>query len=171
MSHFSGLAKRDKDLDKQAINLPFITNQAKFESLISLLKDKMTKGEIDYLNKKLELKEEWAKCFLKKIFCAGICTTSRVECLHKHLKSDLNSSSSLMTLFRAFRKIEQSSIMKFKEEIKRHTKNISNDVSGSYLMIELASSFPPYIIEKVKEKISKSLSYKTEKEQFEDEKW
>jgi len=63
MSHFSGLAKRDKDLYKQAINLPFITNQAKFESLISLLKDKMTKGEIDYLNKKLELKEEWAKCF------------------------------------------------------------------------------------------------------------
>jgi len=76
-----------------------------------------------------------------------------------------------MTLFRAFRKIEQSSIMKFKEEIKRHTKNISNDVSGSDLMIELASSFPPYIIEKVKERISKSLSYKTEKEQFEDEKW
>ena len=151
-----------KKLYQEIINLPFITREAKFEETINKFKSltNISKDRSQYLDRKLETKEEWAKCFVKEKFAAGISTTSRVESLHKHLSQYLNSNSRLNQLFQVFREIEAKQLNKFEEELQRHLKNLNQDINKSCLFTKLQEIYSPYTLEKLDQRINKALAYR-----------
>jgi len=106
----------------------------------------------------------------KNHFAAGVSTTSRVEGLHKVLSDHLNSNSRLMEVLEAFQKIEENHTKFIKEELNRHSKNISNNISSTDLFKELSKIYSPYVLQRVEQKISKALSYKHQ-ELIPNEKW
>ena len=81
VSRFSKLKKLDANIYNKILALPFITNEEAFEDTLEKIDDceNVTDAQIDYLDKKLETKKLWAKCFLKTKFTGGISTTSRIE--------------------------------------------------------------------------------------------
>jgi len=164
VSRFSSLISKDKSLYDKTINLPFITRLEKFNDVIKELKKPgvLNQSQLEYLNKKLGVKETWAKCIIKKDFVGGICTTSRVESLHSILKDDLNSNSSLQDVLQAFKKIEKSQINKFQEEYLRHTKNIKGKLTEGFVMAEIKKKYTDYAIKKLEQRINKTISYKVE---------
>lgn len=62
------------------------------------------------------------KSLTKHRFVTGVCTTSRVEGLHRVLQESLNSHSRLTELFQTFKNIESLKLEKYKEEFNRHSK-------------------------------------------------
>jgi len=120
MSRLSGLAKKDAGLYEKTINLPFITMEEKFEKTLQELElSQFVSIEAkSCIKKKVEYKNKWAKCIIKYNFTAGISTTSRVESLHSKLRNHLNSNSSLMELFQAFREIEKQVLIILRKNMK-----------------------------------------------------
>jgi len=173
ISGFSGLQKKDKELYQDAIHLPFITRTNKFEEVISKLQntDNITEQTKAYLEKKLLNKHRWAKCFTKESFVVSVCTTSRVESLHKILALQLNSRSSQNETLDCFHKIERRQLMRLNEEIKevfdegfnteffRHKFISNNKIANCALMDQFKKIYTPYIAKKLENKICKSLNY------------
>jgi len=75
------------------------------------------------------------------------------------LSDNLTSSSSLNEVFQVFKRIECIQADSFKEEFKRHKKNLGNGINSCLLVKKLAEIFSPYVVKKLEPKISKSLSY------------
>jgi len=92
LSNLSGVAKKHKETYDEILDLPFVTCEKKFEEKIQKIWDssKLSEQEEKYLREKLKTKYKWAKCYTKSSFCAGVCTTSRVEGLRSVLKKHLN---------------------------------------------------------------------------------
>jgi len=77
-----------KELYTTIINLPYEEYQSNFEdsykqilSSIHISKELKT-----YLKNKYSDKKLWVKLFMKGKFCAGMCTTSRIENKHRIFK-------------------------------------------------------------------------------------
>ena len=123
-SKFSSLIHTQKQLYNELINLPFITSEEKFEEVVSKLKVEniLSESQRAYLERKLEEKNLWAKSANKKNFIVGVCTTSRIESMHRVLRDSLNSSSRLLKVFEVFKKIEETEIKHFQNEFARHKK-------------------------------------------------
>lgn len=124
MAKLTALNKKDNDLYKKIINLPFVTSVEKFDSVIEAFEDSESpsENEKEYLQLKLQTKNKWAKCKTKTSFRGGVSTTSRIEGLHGVLRRYLNSTSSLQKVFFSFREIELTTISKFHDEFNRHSK-------------------------------------------------
>jgi len=99
------------------------------------------------------------KCYMKKHFTCGICTTSRIESKHRVYKQFLNGNISLVELFRTFNKLELVSITQYKEEIKRFTFKQDANLSEYALIREVTKLYGKYVIQKVKERILECLHY------------
>ena len=110
--------------------MPFIKDVDRFDATIDALRnsDHVTKEQLDYLDLKLEKKDKWALCYIKKAFAGGICTSSRVEGLHAVQKKYLTSSSSLKKVFESFKKLEKTQLAKFKEEFKLRSSGEVDDI-------------------------------------------
>jgi len=80
---------RGNDLDKKAlyrsiINLPYQNYQKEFEDSYEeiSISNHINKELKTYLKNKCSDKKLWVKAFMKGKFCAGMCTTSRIESKH-----------------------------------------------------------------------------------------
>ena len=164
VSRFTNLAKVNSEFYHKILVLPFITNNEKFDSIVeeAINSEDLSEKEKDYLNLKLGSKHTWAKCFIKHRFGAGVNTTSRVEGLHKVIRSFLTTNSRLTEVFEVFRKIESQKLEKFQDEFNRHSKNIGTICTDCFLIKELSQTYSPYVIKKLEPKVSKALSFKCE---------
>jgi len=140
-------------------NLPFISKEEKFDGIIkdALNSSKLTKHQKDYLKKKLEYKERWAKSYIKQSFAGGVCTTSRVEGLHSMLKKYLNSNSSLQNVFSCFRFVEMTQIKKFEEEYKKSLNK--DEIKEINILKHFNEKFSEYFCKKITSNIYRALNY------------
>jgi len=74
----------------------------------------------------------------------------------------LNSNSRLNQVLEVFKKIEANQVNHFKEEFIRHHKNIKMEVNKCVIMTTLQEIYSPYAIKMLEQRISKSISYRSE---------
>jgi len=103
------------------------------------------------------------KCYFKDRFSCGTCTTSRIESKHRIYKKFLNSNSRLSEVFQTFKKLEEKSILQYKDEIKQLTLAESTKLSEYSLVKEVKKQYGKYVVDKVKETILESLNYSVQK--------
>ena len=147
------------------LNLPFSKYEEDFqEDLEEVLEDdNLSLDHQNYLKEKVKQKELWVKAFIKTKFCAGMCTSSRIEAKHKVLKQYLNSSKRLTELFETFKMIESQEISRYESEIERLNKG-SNKIICKYKLIqELEKKYSPYSLTIVKNNLLEGLNYSIEK--------
>ena len=140
--------------------------QDKFQNLIDEIEESnlVTDEQFNYLEKKLERKGSWAKCYIKTKFNGGISTTSRVEGLHAVQKKFINSSSSLLDVFKCFRLIEKRQISKFENEFLKHNNEDAKKASNSINSLkEIKENFSQYFYKKIYSKFTLALNYACEK--------
>jgi len=113
----------------------------------------------DYMKEKYKKVKFWAKCYMKKKFCCGTCTSSRIESKHKILKKYLNSSKRLTELFKTLKQLKNTETSKFKEEVERFTKE-DNRVIGKYELIKkLKEKYSNYCLKIIQKNLLESLNY------------
>jgi len=163
MSHLSSLAKKDQELYKKAISLPFISDRDKFKKVYQELKDspELSDNQSKYLEKRYNIRELWAKAYLKSSYGGGISTTSRVESFHAKLKKHLTSSSNLQKVFVVFRQLEQIQIERFKEEFLRHGEITS--IEKLDFITKIKEDYSQYVSMRIFSKFLKALNYSNEK--------
>ena len=163
-SKFASLSKKNKELYQKIINLPFTLFETDFNDIVKELKKDgvISEDQLKYLDLKLKTKTSWAKCFIKKDFVAGICTTSRVEALHSVLLDYLTSNSRLSEVLQAFRKIESTQIEKFNKEFEMAKGKNPKKFYNGYLIKELRNKITPYAVKKVEERLNFAISYQVE---------
>jgi len=155
------LSKQNKELYERILNLPFISRRDKFDETIKELKKPkvLNQNQANYLESKLKIQDKWAKCIIQEKVTIGVSTTSRIESMHSVLAEKLNSNSRLNEVFDVFRKIENSQIIKFKEEFRKQKNNENPQAFQGQLMQMLAKIYTPYPLKKLENKFLKSLSY------------
>lgn len=138
--------------------MPFIKDVDRFDATIDALRnsDHVTKEQLDYLDLKLEKKDKWALCYIKKAFAGGICTSSRVEGLHAVQKKYLTSSSSLKKVFESFKKLEKTQLAKFKEEFKLRSSGEVDDILSLKIFKE---NYPQYLYHRIYSKYKAGIDY------------
>ena len=170
-SKFASVSKQNQELYEKILNLPFVTMKEKFDETIKELKkpNVLNQTQLQYLDSKIQIKSQWAKCLIKEHFAVGVSTTSRIESMHHILAEKLNSNSRLSEVLSVFKEIEKSQISKFKEEFSRHKKKLNNQLTQSQLTQKLSEIYTPYALKKLEQKFSKCLSYTFE--QKDKDKW
>lgn len=161
---------RGKEKEKQKLykilkNLPLSEYEEHYlEDYNDLLKSKYINQDLkDYLRNRHETRERWVKCYFKDRFSCGTCTTSRIESKHRIYKKFLNSNSRLSEVFQTFKKLEEKSILQYKDEIKQLTLAESTKLSEYSLVKEVKKQYGKYVVDKVKETILESLNYSVQK--------
>lgn len=157
--------KHKTELYQMITNLPFLKYEEDFEEDYAniLADDNITKELKNYLKEKVKQKELWVKAFIKTRFCAGMCTSSRIEAKHKVLKLFLNSSKRLSEIFDTFKALEYQEISKYFDEIIRINKGESQIITKYDLVKELKKKYSPYCLEIVKNNLIEGLNYSVEK--------
>ena len=110
-----GKEAEKKILYSNIINLPYENYQKDFIDSYNQISasNHLSKDLKVYLKNRFEQRKLWVRAYMKERFCAGICTTSRIESKHKIFKKYLNSSNRLVELFKVFRELEQLEINGF----------------------------------------------------------
>lgn len=158
---------RGKDEKKQAlyysiINLPYADYPDDFEdSFREIKKSRSINIELkNYLDEKAKDKELWVKAFMKKKFCCGMCTTSRIEAKHSVLKKFLNSGKRLTEVFKVIKELEEREIASYKNELDKSNKNARKKEETSDLIKHFRSIYGEYVIERLKDQLINSTNYK-----------
>ena len=165
ISHLSGVNKKNISLYQRAISLPFVTKEEKYKQILTDLQNSqdLSDTQKEYIKKKVETENLWAKWLLKNKYAGGISTTSRVESLHATQKKYLNSSSSLQKVFKCFQTIEKLQIEKFQEEFQRHKSSSKLHLSDIKALEQIKDHVPEYVHKKLLPKFCKALNYSKEK--------
>lgn len=165
--------KGDKIKDKEnkaslyrsIINLAFSNYPEDFEEEFNAIAKSvyLDNSLKEYLREKYKKAESWAKCYMKKNFCCGTCTSSRIESKHKIFKKFLNSAKRLTELFRVIKNLEETEIGKFKEEIEKMSKEESQNIEKYDLIKSLKQKYSSYCMKILKKNLLESLNYKITK--------
>jgi len=161
---------RGKDKEKQKLykiikNLPLSDYEEDYlEDFKYLMANQNISKELkDYLQERHKQKEVWVKCYFKNFFTCGTCTTSRIESKHRTYKIYLNGNSRLGEVFKTFTKLEENSILQYKNEIRPLTLAENSKLSEYALIQEAQKHYGKYVVEKLKETILESLNYNVKK--------
>jgi hypothetical protein len=94
--------------------LPFVKHSIKFEDLFKQIEqcEGMSDKVKRYFSQVYVKKEDWARCYNKDIFTAGMFTNARIESFNASIKRFLNSSSPINYFFKAIDEYERASILK-----------------------------------------------------------
>ncbi|XP_042479772.1 protein FAR1-RELATED SEQUENCE 5-like [Macadamia integrifolia] len=110
-----------------------------------LLSDYQVKDS-SWLNRIYELKEKWAKCYMKNIFTLGIRSTQLSESLNGDLKDYLKSSLNLVQFFKHFeRVVNNKRYNELKEEFDARNKTSRNIFPMSPIMLQALQVYTPVI--------------------------
>ena len=121
-SYLKSGTHKDQDVFQLMMNLPFTKGNYKFEQKARRIKEHLGTNS-DYFDGYMDKKHDYARCYAKNKFSAGINTTSRIESLHSVLKIKTNSKTSLQELFEAINTIENDTC--FKDEYTDSSKLLS----------------------------------------------
>lgn len=115
---------RSKDANKKElysliINLPYSEYKEDFyDSFDEIYESTYISTELKvYLDERYNNRYKWVKAYMKSSFCCGICTTGRIESMHKVVKRYLCSSTSLCELYTHIKEIEDQQITSMQNEI------------------------------------------------------
>lgn len=146
----------------QIINLPYHEYIHEFEDeLKEIKKSKLLTADLkSYLDRKLKEKKLWAKCFMKSMFCCGMCTTSRIEAKHKILKKYLNSGKRLSEIFQVLKEAENREIALLKNEVVKDQKVKRKKHDQSDMIRFFKDTYGDYILERLKDNLIQSVNYK-----------
>jgi len=97
---------------------------------------------------------------MKKKFCCGMCTTSRIEAKHSVLKKFLNSGKRLTEVFKVIKELEEREIASYKNELDKSNKNARKKEETSDLIKHFRSIYGEYVIERLKDQLINSTNYK-----------
>jgi len=161
----SQIREEKRALYSSIINIPLSNYPEDFISVFDeVLESPYISDELkDYFEKKCINKEQWTKAFMKKSFCCGTCTSSRIESKYNILKKYLNTSKRLTELFQTFKELEKQEINRFKDEISKLSIN-ENQMIDKYDLIKiLKKKYSGYCLRIVKENVLISMNYKIRK--------
>jgi len=100
---------------------------------------------------------------MKGKFCAGMCTTSRIESKHRVFKKYLNSSNRLVEIFKVFRELEKLEVQNFKNEIERLLKRERQKMDCCDLIKHFEKIYSKYAVLRLKDNLLEAINYKSEK--------
>jgi len=100
---------------------------------------------------------------MKSEFCCGMCSTSRIENMHKIFKLYLNSSNRLVELFTVFKIIEKQNIDKFHDELQKSKENDRKKVSKSDLVKQFQGVYSEYTLKRLADNLLETINYRFEK--------
>lgn len=154
-----------KKLYQKIVQLPYSEYKQDFnDSFDKIIKnDLLNEDQIQYLNSKYEERSKWVKAYMKEFFCAGSCTTSRIEAKHRTYKRFLNSSTRLTELFVVFKDLEDQEIKKFKDEIKQISKKDEKNLNQCEAIKFFGQEYSNYALQKIKEELIESTNYSIKK--------
>jgi len=160
---------RGKDPEKQKlyfkiINLPFSEYICDFEEDYEKIikSDLLGDNNIIYLKQRWNDRKYWVKGYMKLYFCCGMCTTSRIEAKHRVLKTYLNSSKSLVTLFQVFKELENTEIKNYKDEFTKISTKREKKLEKSNIL-KYFNFVSDFVINKITNELIESLNYKVKK--------
>jgi len=104
---------------------------------------------VNYLKEKEKSKDVWVKAFMKKHFCCGFCTTSRIEAKHSIFKRYPNSNIRLSELLKVFKELEEKEILKFRDEIEKLSKKDKKDLEKCEVIKHFAKDFSDYALQRL----------------------
>ncbi|XP_038688782.1 protein FAR1-RELATED SEQUENCE 9-like [Tripterygium wilfordii] len=100
----------------------------------------------DWLSRIYNLKEKWAKCFMKHAFTLGIRSTQLSECLNKDLKNYLKCNLNISEFFKQFdRVVEEKRHKELKYEFFARQRVPPLGLSGSLLLRHASQRYTPSI--------------------------
>lgn len=151
--------------------MPYSNYKEEFEeSLKEIKKSRSINNELKkYLDEKIKEKEFWVKAFMKKKFCYGMCTTSRIEAKHSVFKKFLNSGKRLTEVFQIIKELEEREITSHKNEIEKSNRLARKKEENSDLIKHFKDEFGEYVIERLKDNLINSTNYKVS--EVADNKW
>ena len=100
---------------------------------------------------------------MKKDFCCGTCTSSRIESKHSVYKRYMNTSIRLSELFSIFKNLEEQEYNCFKEEITRLSKSERINLRKSDLIKHFDKIYSPYAIKILENSQLESVNYSVDK--------
>ena len=150
--------KERQTLYEIIISLPDQDKVANLERNYNEVIQSVNVGEIlkTYMREQWSCREKWAKCFISKVFTAGIYTTSRVESFNGKLKSKVRSNCQLIELLPIFDEICNHND-KFVVKISKSEQTLLNSLD---LFKSLSIIYTPYVVKKVKFNTLLGLQYK-----------
>jgi len=159
--------KESKDLYQRIIQLPFSNDPEEFEtSFAKILGQNQLQSDMKiYLLNKAKEKEFWVKGFMKKKFCCGMCSSSRIESKHRVLKQYLNSSKRLTELFQVLKNLEAIEISRMENKIEKSRKNERKKKEKMDIIVSLKEIYSDYVLERVKDNLLDSINYKIDKQE------
>jgi len=150
-----------KNIYRLIKNLPLCEDSEIFlENYNEIQTSELLSSELKlYLENKFNEKTRWVKAYMKSHFCAGMCTTSRIESKHGVFKRFLKSSTSLCELFNVIRTIERQEISAFTNEIDKINKKSSSNLENSNLIKYFRNEYSEYLIIRLKSILIESTNY------------
>ena len=168
---------RGKNKDKQKlykllVNLPFSESEESYNKVYTTLINEngqvVTKELKQYLKSRHLIRFKWVKCFMKKTFTCGNCTSSRIESKHRVYKTLLNGNSRLSEIFSVFKKLEDQNIERYQDELAKLKKKESSELDKHDLIVQMKEKYSSYAVKKTKEILLESIHYAVERK---GEKW
>ena len=116
--------------------MPFLNYPEEFEENVDKILDSIhiNNDLKKYLKEKAREIESWVKGFMKKKFCCGMCSSSRIESKHRILKQYLDSGKRLSELFQVVKELEKMEISRMENEIERFRKKEKNGAKRILLL-------------------------------------
>jgi len=149
------------------VNLPFSESEEDYNKAYTTLMNEddkiVTKDLKQYLKSRHLIRVKWVKCWMKKTFTCGNCTSSRIESKHRIYKTLLNGSSRLSEIFTVFKKLEDQDVERYKDEIIKLKKDQNSELDKHELIIEMKKSYSSYAVKRAKEILLESIHYAVEK--------
>lgn len=160
-----GKNENKKKLYKMIKNLPYSeTEQDYTNNYNSIISNRLLEKDLkNYLENRNQHRLDWVKCYMKGYFTGGMVTTSRIEAKHRIYKQYINDDSRLCELFDIFKTLEEEEIQNYKDEIRKFKKKENSELEESVLIKECRKFYSNYIIEKVKDKLLKTIHYDVKK--------
>lgn len=100
---------------------------------------------------------------MKVDFCAGTCTSSRIESKHKVYKAYMKSSTRLTQLLSIFQNLELQEYTKYKEEVEKISKDDQKALKKMDIIKHFEKDCSSYSMKKLKNSLLESVNYSAQK--------